>query len=127
MFEKAFFMNVGEKKIKLLTKNFVSVFESAICKKSSVLKKLSLVYFFKSDLKMLSYEKSEDIQSSVFQKRSIGRFLFFLFFQFFLSLLKKYTRYSFFNDVYLHISPVPKPIETKTLLLPYSFVAQLVV
>ena len=38
-----------EKKKKHLAENCVSVFEIAIGKKSTVLKKLCLVYFFKSD------------------------------------------------------------------------------
>ena len=33
--------------------------------------------FFQKSLKMVSYEKSENVQLSVFQKRSIGRFQFF--------------------------------------------------
>ena len=54
-------------------------------------KKICIVYFFLSDLKMVSYEKSESVQSSVFQKCSIGRFLLPIF----KSLLKKYTKHSF--------------------------------
>ena len=46
--------------------------------KSTVLKKLCLVLFFKSDYKMVSYEKSENIMSSIFQKRTLWYFPFFL-------------------------------------------------
>ena len=58
MVEKAFFMML-KKNNKTLTPKIVLVCLKVLyAKKSTVLKKICLVYFFERDLKIVSYEKS---------------------------------------------------------------------
>ena len=67
--------------------------------KSNELKKLYLAYFFIRDYKIASFQKTENITPSVFEKRLTWCFqicdkLVFLI------TFKKYARHSFFNVMY---------------------------
>ena len=64
----------------------------------------------------VSYEKSKNVQSSAFQKRSIGRY-----FQFFNHFWKLTQGKGFLTIFFLHISPLLQPIETKTSHLTIFF------
>ena len=90
--------------------------------KYTLLKKLCLVYFFKSHKKIGSKTKTENIQSSVFFKRLIGRFRIFHNFSFFNHFWKNTQGIVFSTQwIFEHLPPSAKNGVPKQIFDPIYF------
>ena len=77
---------------------------------------------------MVSYEKSKNIQSSVFQKRSNGRLPFFFTSNFLITFEKIHKAQFFQRCIFLHISPPPATNSDQNIAFDHIYsVAKLVV